>query len=174
MTESYEVGRGNVALTNWQVEWILEKQMWECKSCHVDFEVDFPASAFTDEKSRKASLKKYYSAEKDADYMHDHWLINCENINPRRKPKNLQSKPGKDLNSKTNKHENYILLCSRCNKISLKNDQINIRISNYQKKVLQNIAAEDNQSVADYIYNLLDSKMKEDEDTESRWLNKEK
>ena len=64
--------------------------------------------------------------------------------------------------------------CSRCNKISLKNDQINIRISNYQKKVLQEIAKEDNQSVAVYIYNLLDSKMKEDEDTESRWLNKDK
>ena len=28
--------------------------------------------------------------------------------------------------------------------------------------------------LADYIYNLLDSKMKEDEDTKSRWLNKEK
>ena len=52
--------------------------------------------------------------------------------------------------------------------------QINIRISNYQKKVLQEIAKEDNQSVAVYIYNLLDSKMKEDEDTESRWLNKDK
>ena len=53
-------------------------------------------------------------------------------------------------------------------------NQINIRISNYQKKALQEIAKEDNQSVADYIYNLLDSKMKEDEDTKSRWLNKEK
>ena len=172
MTESTEVGRGKVALSNWAVEWILEKQMWECKSCHVDFEVDFPASEFSDFKSKKASLKKHY--RNDADYMHDHWLINCENINPVRKPKNRVSRPSKDLNSNKNKHKNYILLCSRCNKISLKNDQINIRISNYQKKVLQDIAAEDNQSVADYIYNLLDNKMKEDEDTKSRWLNKDK
>ena len=75
MTESTEVGRGKVALSNWEVEWILEKQMWECKSCHVDFEVDFPASEFLDFKSEKASLKKHY--KKDADYMHNHWLINC-------------------------------------------------------------------------------------------------
>ena len=169
MTESTEVGRGKVALSNWDVEWILDKQMWECKSCHVDFEVDFPASEFEDFKSRKASLKKHY--KKDADYMHNHWLINCENINPRRKPKNRESTTSKDLTSNAKKVENYILLCARCDTVSVKNDQINLRISSYQKKELQKIVKNENMSLGEYIYELLDEKLSNDDKNRSNWLN---
>ena len=167
MTESTGVGKGNVKMTNHQAELILDKQEWKCDLCHEEIKE-------YDHAGREKSLYSIWHHTNLKKIVDEWYLVNRENVNPRRKPKNRQSTPGKDLNSNTKTHGYYILLCARCNKISLKNDQINIRISNYQKKVLQNIAAEDNQSVADYIYNLLDSKMKEDEDTKSRWLNKDK
>lgn len=177
MTERTGVGKGKINLTNNEVFHILNSQEWKCDKCERDFEIkilrpDTPDPEFF---ARFESLKEKYEEDRDWFWSKDEYYhVNSPYLNPRRKPKNLQSTTNKDSTSKAKNVENYLLLCARCNKISLKNDQINIRISNYQKKVLQNIAAEDNQSVADYIYNLLDSKMKEDEDTKSRWLNKDK
>ena len=99
-----------------------------------------------------------------------YFYVNSENINPRRKPKNRESTTSKDLTSNAKKVENYILLCARCDTVSVKNDQINLRISSYQKKELQKIVKNENMSLGEYIYELLDEKLSNDENR-SNWLN---
>ena len=75
------------------------------------------------------------------------------------------------MTSNEKKVENYILLCARCDTISVKNDQINLRISSYQKKELQKIVKNENMSLGEYIYELLDEKLSKDEKKRSNWLN---
>ena len=172
MTESTGVGKGKVTLTNTQVFHILELEEWKCDRCERDIKINIPRHETVDFCAREVSLKEKYDEDPNWYWLKDEYFhVNSENINPRRRSKNRKSTTSKDLTSNEKKVENYILLCARCDTISVKNDQINLRISSYQKKELQKIVKNENMSLGEYIYELLDEKLSKDEKKRSNWLN---
>ena len=169
MTKYSGVGKGKVTLTNTQVFHILELQEWKCDKCERDIKINILQPNGT---LREVSLKEKYDEDPNWYWLKDEYFhVNSENINPRRRSKNRESTTSKDLTSNEKKVENYILLCARCDTISVKNDQINLRISSYQKKELQKIVKNENMSLGEYIYELLDEKLSKDEKKRSNWLN---
>ena len=169
MTKYSGVGKGKVTLTNTQVFHILELQEWKCDKCERDIKINILQPNGT---LREVSLKEKYDEDPNWYWLKDEYFhVNSENINPRRRSKNRESTTSKDLSSNVKKIENYILLCARCDTISVKNDQINLRISSYQKKELQKIVKNENMSLGEYIYELLDEKLSNDEKKRSNWLN---
>ena len=171
MTESKGVGKGKIALINDEVFHILKLQKWKCDKCEKDFKINIQGPP-PDKRPREISLSARYDNDSDWFWSQDEYFyVNSENINPRRKPKNRESTTSKDLTSNAKNVENYILLCARCDKVSVKNDQINLRISSYQKKELQKIVKNENMSLGEYIYELLDEKLSNDDKNRSNWLN---
>tara|TARA_Y100000746_G_C15258575_1_gene348647 strand:- start:106 stop:627 length:522 start_codon:yes stop_codon:yes gene_type:complete len=170
MTESTRVGKGKITLTNNEVFHILKSQEWKCDKCEKDFKINIQGPPPV-KGHREISLSARFKNDSEWFWSQDEYFyVNSENLNPRRKPKNRQSTTSKDLTSNAKKVENYLLLCARCDAISVKNDQINLRISSYQKKELQKIAKNENMSLGEYIYELLDEKLSNDENR-SNWLN---
>ena len=172
MTESTGVGKGKITLENDEVLHILKSQKWKCDKCEMGFKINIQLP--TDNHPREITLSARYKNPFLADWLgslEDYFYVNSENINPRRKPKNRESTTSKDLTSNAKKVENYILLCARCDTVSVKNDQINLRISSYQKKELQKIVKNENMSLGEYIYELLDEKLSNDDKNRSNWLN---
>ena len=173
MTESTGVGKGKITLENDEVLHILKSQKWKCDKCEMDLKINIQRPI--ENRPREISFSALYNNSNPflADWLgslEDYFYVNSENINPRRKPKNRESTTSKDLTSNAKNVENYILLCARCDKVSVKNDQINLRISSYQKKELQKIVKNENMSLGEYIYELLDEKLSNDENR-SNWLN---
>lgn len=174
MTESTGVGKGKITLNNDQVLHILKSQKWKCDKCEMDLKINIQLP--TENRPREISFSALYNNPNPflADWLGSqdrYFYVNSENINPRRKPKNRESTTSKDLTSNAKKVENYILLCARCDTVSVKNDQINLRISSYQKKELQKIVKNENMSLGEYIYELLDEKLSNDDKNRSNWLN---
>ena len=170
MTESTRVGKGKITLTNNEVFHILKSQEWKCDKCEKDFKINIQGPPPV-KGPREISLSARFKNDSEWFWSQDEYFyVNSENLNPRRKPKNRQSTTSKNLTSNAKKVENYLLLCARCDAISVKNDQINLRISSYQKKELQKIAKNENMSLGEYIYELLDEKLSNDENR-SNWLN---
>tara|TARA_B100001758_G_scaffold32200_1_gene23410 strand:- start:875 stop:1390 length:516 start_codon:yes stop_codon:yes gene_type:complete len=168
MTESTRVGKGKITLTNNEVFHILKSQEWKCDKCEKDFKINIQGP---DMRPLEISLSARFKNDPEWFWSQvEYFYVNSENLNPRRKPKNRQSPTSKDLTSNAKNVENYLLLCARCDAISVKNDQINLRISSYQKKELQKIAKNENMSLGEYIYELLDEKLSNDENR-SNWLN---